>query len=57
MIVVSDTSPLSALMTIGRPEILEKLFGEIIVPAAVWNELSRFHNDLLNYPFLQKKKG
>ncbi len=39
MIVVSNSSPLIALAKIGRLHILKKLFGEIIIPKAVWNEV------------------
>lgn len=46
MIVVSDTSPLTALLSVGRVEILPKLFNEVIVPLAVRDELLRSHPDL-----------
>ena len=39
MIVISDTTPLISLMKIGRLELLHKLFGEIQIPEAVFNEL------------------
>lgn len=53
MIVVSDTSPLSALLTIGKTGILTDLFGVVIVPPAVWSELSRYHDALSDYMFLK----
>lgn len=40
MIVVSDTSSLSALIRLDLIEILPKIFGNIIVPPAVYHELS-----------------
>lgn len=46
MIVVSDTSPLSALLTTEQAEILTKLFSEVIVPEAVRDELLRKHASL-----------
>lgn len=46
MIVVSDTSPLTALMTVGEVEILRKLFREVVIPEAVQKELRRRHTDL-----------
>jgi len=44
MIVVSDTSCVSNLLTIGKADLLEKLFGEVIIPPAVERELRRFHS-------------
>ena len=41
MIVVSDTSPLTALLSVGEEEILPRLFGKVIVPIAVREELMR----------------
>ena len=46
MIVVSDTSPLTALLTIGEVELLRQLFAEVIIPQAVRDELLRNHPDL-----------
>jgi uncharacterized protein len=46
MIVVSDTSPLTALLTVGQAEILPRLFGEVIIPKAVETELRRSHPTL-----------
>ncbi len=43
MIVVSDTSPISALMTVGEAHILARLFGEVIIPKTVCEELLRNH--------------
>lgn len=40
MIVVSDTSPLNYLVLIGKAEVLPKLFGRVVVPTAVFEELS-----------------
>jgi predicted nucleic acid-binding protein len=39
--VVADTSPLIGLQRIGRLDLLEILFGEIIVPPAVMHEFTR----------------
>lgn len=43
MIVVSDTSPLTALLTVGEIHILRELFGEVVIPGAVETELRRSH--------------
>ena len=39
MIIVSDTSPISGLIAIGKLEILKSVFGEIIIPDVVYNEI------------------
>ncbi len=39
MIVVADTTPLISLMKIGRLNLIEQLFGEVQIPAAVYSEL------------------
>lgn len=45
MIIVSDTSPLSSLFLIGRLDLLPEIFGEIIVPEKVWEELLILETD------------
>ena len=40
MIVVSDTTPLISLLKINRINLLERLFGEVMIPQAVFNELT-----------------
>ncbi len=39
MIVVSNTSPISNLAAIGQLELLQQLYGNIIIPPAVYQEL------------------
>ena len=46
MIVVSDTSPLTALLTVGVADLLPQLFSEVVIPEAVRNELRRGHSRL-----------
>ncbi|HXP63363.1 MAG TPA: DUF3368 domain-containing protein [Dongiaceae bacterium] len=46
MIVVSDTSPLTALLTVGEAGILVDLFREVLIPEAVRDELLRSHPSL-----------
>jgi predicted nucleic acid-binding protein len=43
VIVVSDTSPVTALLTIGEVELLQRLFTEVVIPSAVRDELLRSH--------------
>jgi predicted nucleic acid-binding protein len=43
MIVVSDASPITALLTVGQIELLRKLFGQVVIPPAVNAELARSH--------------
>jgi predicted nucleic acid-binding protein len=46
MIVVSDTSPITTLIQIGRVDLLHKLYGEVLIPEAVRDELSMSHRSL-----------
>ena len=39
MILVADSSPLIALARIGRLELLNSLFGKLLLPNGVWREL------------------
>jgi uncharacterized protein len=43
MIVISDTSPLTALLSVGATDILPQLFNEVVIPEAVRDELLRSH--------------
>ncbi len=43
MIVVSDTSPLTVLLTVGEADLLPKMFHEVSNPDAVRAELLRRH--------------
>ena len=62
MIVVSDTTPLITLMKIGHLDLLEKAFGEIQIPEAVYTELTsnpRFQTEISqiqNCPFIHIQK-
>lgn len=40
MIVVSDTTPIISLMKAGQLKLLEKLFGVVYIPKAVYRELT-----------------
>lgn len=40
MIVVSDTTPLISLLKINKLDLLEKLFGKVLIPEAVFSELT-----------------
>lgn len=46
MIVVSDTSPVTALLAVGQCDLLLQLFGEVVIPPAVEAELRRGHSML-----------
>lgn len=39
MIIIADTSPINYLVLIDEIQVLPKLFGQIVVPQAVWTEL------------------
>jgi predicted nucleic acid-binding protein len=53
MIVVSDTSPITALLTVGHAGLLPNLFGEVIIPPAVKKELQRTHSVLPDWLHVQ----
>jgi predicted nucleic acid-binding protein len=40
MIVVSDTSPITNLLRIGRIDLLQPLFGTVVIPEAVHEEIA-----------------
>ena len=40
MIVVSDASPLITLAGVGQLHLLQALYGEVLVPSAVWDEVA-----------------
>lgn len=40
MIVISDTTPIITLSKIKRLDLLQRLFGNIMIPKAVYNELT-----------------
>jgi uncharacterized protein len=46
MIVVSDTSPITALLTVGELDLIFKLFGDVIIPVSVYTELLQTHSQL-----------
>lgn len=39
MIVVSDASPLITLSAVGQLDLLQALYGEVLIPSAVWDEV------------------
>ncbi|NJL11030.1 MAG: DUF3368 domain-containing protein, partial [Calothrix sp. SM1_7_51] len=39
MIIVSDTSPITNLAAIGQLDMLHQLYGNVIIPQAVYNEM------------------
>jgi hypothetical protein len=40
VIIVSNTTPLSELAKVGQLNLLQKLFGKIIIPQEVYNEVT-----------------
>lgn len=50
MIVISDTSAITNLIRIGRLDLLEQMYGEILIPDAVLQELKAVegHEEVLN---------
>lgn len=46
MTVVSDTSPITSLLKIGKADLLPLILGPISIPSSVYEELLAFHQDL-----------
>ena len=44
--VVSNTTPLIAFARIGEPDLLQKIVGHILIPDAVWREVTQAGNRL-----------
>jgi predicted nucleic acid-binding protein len=40
MIVIADTSPVNYLVLIQQADLLPRLFGQVFIPPAVWDELN-----------------
>lgn len=40
MIIVSDTTPLSELAKVGKLNLLKNIFGRVIIPEEVYNEVT-----------------
>ena len=49
MIVVSDTTAITTLLKAGMDNLLRELFGSVIIPQAVWDELIAFHSQLPDF--------
>ena len=39
MIIISDTSPIINLAVIGQLDLLQKLYGRVVIPQAVYEEI------------------
>jgi len=53
VITVSDTTAITTLLKAGQEGLLRELFGNVVVPQAVWDELSVFHPCLPEFLFVQ----
>jgi predicted nucleic acid-binding protein len=51
MLVVSDTGPLISLAVIDKLSLLKTIYGSIIIPAGVWQELQKYI-EVLSLPSL-----
>jgi predicted nucleic acid-binding protein len=55
MLVVADTGPIISLSLLNQLDILDTLFGHVVIPEAVWRELDKFI-PLLSIPQALKYK-
>jgi uncharacterized protein len=53
MIVVSDTTAVTTLLKAGMEGLLRELFGSVIIPQAVCDELNAFHSQLPDFVSLR----
>lgn len=56
MKVVANTTPIVSLASVGRLDILEKVFGRIMIPEAVYNEIKAkpgYGYDQVDSPFIE----
>ena len=56
MIVVSDSTPLISLLKINRLDLLKKLFGDVLIPQAVFDELTDDERFRLEADQIREKK-
>jgi predicted nucleic acid-binding protein len=42
MIIVADTGPLISFSVIDKLDLLDRLFGQVVIPEAVWRELETY---------------
>jgi predicted nucleic acid-binding protein len=49
MIVVSDTSPITALLTIQKIDLLRQLYSDVKIPPAVSKELRAYHDSIPDF--------
>jgi hypothetical protein len=59
--VVSNTTPIISLLKIGKLELLQKLYGEILIPKEVFNEIEsgknkEFYTDLSKIKWIKIEK-
>jgi predicted nucleic acid-binding protein len=57
MIVVSDTTAITTLLKAGEENLLHKVFGRVIVPPAVSDELRAFHSTLPDFIEVRSLSG
>jgi predicted nucleic acid-binding protein len=57
MIVVSDSIAITTLLKAGQEQLLKDLFGSILVPQGVWDELRAFHHQLPEFVSLRLLSG
>lgn len=55
MVVVSDTTTISNLFLINKLDILEKLFGEILIPKAIFRELEKLEESNISIEFTRNQ--
>jgi predicted nucleic acid-binding protein len=57
MIVVSDTTAITTLLKAGEISFLKLLFGDVLIPQAVQDELLAYHKELPEFISLRRLTG
>jgi predicted nucleic acid-binding protein len=56
VLIVADTGPIISLSILDKLDLLETLYGDILIPEAVWDELNRYI-EILHIPIANTYKN
>jgi len=53
VIIVSDTTAITTMLKVDQAKLLQQLFGELLIPQAMWDELPAFYPKLPGFVSLR----